>query len=102
VTANKVLNRSVRRPPRRQARGGRGLATLAFNPFRESADALKLVERLPGVDFVLHRVAGSDTTAPCWMAWFGTGRAATAPTPALAISRAAVLHALGSDEERVG
>jgi hypothetical protein len=98
VTANRVVNVAPQRPKRRAG----GPAALPFNPFRESADALKLVERLPEVDFVLHRVAGSDTTAPCWMAWFGTGRAATAPTPALAISRAAVLHALGSDEECVG
>jgi hypothetical protein len=100
VTVNNVLDVSARRPGCRRV--GRGPATLDFNPFTESADALALVGRLPGVDFVLHRFAGSDTPGPYWMAWFGNASAATAATPALAISRSAVLHALESDGERGG
>jgi hypothetical protein len=69
-------------------------ARQAFRPCVHTAHALRLVERLGAVDFVLNRCAGIDGGPGFWMAWFGDASQATADTPALAISRAALLHVL--------
>jgi hypothetical protein len=65
-----------------------------FRPCVNSTHALQLVERLGAVDFVLNRCAAIDGGPGFWMAWFGDASQATADTPALAISRAALLYVL--------
>jgi hypothetical protein len=66
----------------------------AFRPGEDLGQALQLVGRLAGVDFVLHRFAGDGQAGAFWLAWFGDGAQATAPTAALAVSRAALLYVL--------
>jgi hypothetical protein len=66
-----------------------------FAPSEDRADALRLVERLAGVDFVRHRRAGPEGGPALWLAWFGDAAQATAGTAALATCRAALLYALG-------
>jgi hypothetical protein len=74
--------------------GEREPARHAFRPCVNSTHALQLVERLSAVDFVLNRCAAIDGGPGFWMAWFGDASQATADTPALAISRAALLYVL--------
>ena len=68
-------------------------AAIRFRPHEDIGDAMLLVERLAGADFVLHRFASGDPGF--WMAWFGDTAQATAPTAPLATCRAALLYALG-------
>jgi hypothetical protein len=69
-------------------------AHACFRPAEDLGQAWLLVRRLAGADFVLHRYAGDDQTGAFWLAWFGDGAQATAPTAALAVSRAALLYVL--------
>jgi hypothetical protein len=69
-------------------------AHAAFRPGEDLGQALLLVARLAGADFVLHRCAGDGHSAAFWLAWFGDGGQATAEPAARAVSRAVLLYVL--------
>jgi hypothetical protein len=71
-------------------------ACARFDPSGDVGHALRLAERLAGVDLVLHHYAARDGAGPFWMAWFGQGQHAVAATPALAVTQAALLYVLSN------
>jgi hypothetical protein len=79
---------------------GRDPAHAAFRPAEDLGQALQMVGRLAAADLVLHRYAGDGQAGAFWMAWFGDGAQATAPTAALAVSRAALLYVLDKGRPR--